>query len=187
MFNIITLYKQQNSVFSFSQLAQLFPEETDIKLRKKLSYAVKTDKLGNPRKGIYVKEGYSVYELANKIYTPSYISLNSVLKDEGVIFQHDPTVTVISYVSREISCDKHKIKYHRIRDDIVVNKSGIKNVGTYFRAEVERALLDTMLLYKDFHFDNINAINLNKAADLLSIYNNKQLQKRFNSLVKEHD
>ena len=187
MFNILTIYKQPDTVFSTTELALIFAEEQPVKLKKKLNYATKTGKLLSLRRGIYAKEGYSSRELATKIYTPSYISLETVLVDHGVTFQHNTTITAISYVSRQIICDDLTIQYRKTRDYILTNKAGIVNTETYFEATLERAFLDALFLYRDYHFDNLGPIDFTKAAELLPIYENKTLNRRFKDIMIKHD
>jgi len=63
---------------------------------------VRAGKFLNPRKGIYAKSGFSKEELACILYTPAYISLEYVLQKAGVVFQYDPALTAVSYLSRII-------------------------------------------------------------------------------------
>ena len=187
MFNILTIYKQPDTVFSTTELALIFAEEQPVKLKKKLNYATKTGKLLSLRRGIYAKEGYSSRELATKIYTPSYISLETVLIDHGITFQHNTTITAISYVSRQIICDDLTIQYRKTRDYILTNKAGIVNTETYFEATLERAFLDALFLYRDYHFDNLAPINWDKLFALLPIYGASKRMKEKIDLYRAHD
>lgn len=77
--------------------------ESDFQsLDTKLNYAVRTGKLLNPRKGIYAKSGYNIEELACKIFSPSYISLEYVLQKAGLVFQYDTKITALSYLRRDV-------------------------------------------------------------------------------------
>jgi len=51
----------------------------------------------------------------------------------------------------------------------------------YFEATKERAFLDALYLYKDYHFDNLEQLNKEKVMELAKIYNNKALIKRTKS------
>lgn len=54
-------------------------------------------------KGTYARDkNYDQLEVVNTIFTLAYISLETVLGREGVIFQHYDQIFVISYLSREI-------------------------------------------------------------------------------------
>lgn len=175
---IFELYKKDQTVFTFKEILLYFPNLTKQSLKDKLKYAVKKGKIFRLRKGIYGKSDYNVFELANKIYTPSYISLETVLKQEGLIFQEFSYVTVISYLSREVTVGKQKIVYRKIKDEILTEKRGIGEKDNYFVAEKERAFLDSLFLYKDFYFDNLKPLNWEKIFEILEIYHSKALKKR---------
>ncbi len=174
----LELYKKTQTVFTLQEISLYFPELSKESLKDRLRYAVKTGKLLRLRKGIYAKVKYNLFELANKLYTPSYISLETVLRQTGIIFQESSTITLVSYLSREIVIDKQRIVYRKIKDEILTNRIGIIEKDHYFIAEKERAFLDSVFLYKDFHFDNLKPLNWQKVFETLSIYNSKVLEKR---------
>ncbi|MFW6160339.1 MAG: hypothetical protein ACOC57_04270 [Acidobacteriota bacterium] len=86
-------------------------------LKRRINYYVKNKELYSIRKGIYAKDrNYDRLELANKIYTPSYISLETVLSREGIVFQHYDQIFVVSYLTREITCDGQRYVFRKIKD-----------------------------------------------------------------------
>jgi len=175
---ILCLYQSPKTVFTIKELSQLFPNLSYQSLKDRLSYAVKTKKILKPRRGIYAKINFNVFELANKIYTPSYISLETVLLKEGLIFQEKKEITLVSYLTRTIKInDKIIISCRKIKDEILNNLKGIKKENHYFIAEKERAFLDALFLFKDFHFDNLN-LKWEKVFELTKIYQSKSLEKR---------
>ena len=113
---LIEVFKSKNTVFTFKELSLLW-KETDINLMKrKVNYYVKTKKIIRLRKGIYVKDkNYDKFELATKIYTPSYISFETVLSQAGVIFQYYSQIFVASYLTREIKVYGQKYCYRKIK------------------------------------------------------------------------
>src|SRR3989344_3669321 len=177
---IFELYKKPQTVFSFKELSILFPDLTYQSLKNKIQYALRANKLKNPRKGFYAKDNFNPYELANKIYSPSYISLESILQSEGLIFQADRTITAISYLTREIEIDGQKIFYRKIKNEILLNKEGIIEKDYFFSAIKERAFLDSVFLYKNYHFDNLEPLDWNKVSNLKKIYKSKILENRVN-------
>ena len=182
---ISTLLRSNNTVFTFKELSLIW-NETDVKLTKKRVYRyTKMGKLYPIRKGIYAKDkNYDKLELANKIFTPAYISLETVLSREGIVFQHYDQIFIISYLSREISCDGQTYVFRRMKEVILMNSFGIENKGNYFIASKERAFLDTVYLNKNYHFDNLSSINWDICFAMLTIYNNKAMEKRLNSYHK---
>jgi len=175
---ILSLYQNSKTVFTIKEVSQLFPDLSYQSLKDRLSYAVKTKKLLKPRRGIYTKINFNFLELANKIYTPSYISLETVLLKEGLIFQEKKEITLVSYLTRTIKINNEIIiSYRKIKDEILNNLKGIKKENHYFIAEKERAFLDALFVFKDFHFDNLN-LNWEKVFELVKIYKSKSLEKR---------
>jgi len=175
---ILSLYQNPKTVFSIKEISQIFPNLSYQSLKDRLSYAVKTKKLLKPRRGIYTKINFNPFELANKIYVPSYISLETVLLKEGLIFQEKKEITLISYLTRTIKINENLIiSYRKIKDEILNNLKGIKKENHYFIAEKERAFLDALFLFKDFHFDNLN-LDWKKVFELQKIYQSKNLEKR---------
>ena len=175
---ILSLYQNSKTVFTIKEVSQLFPDLSYQSLKDRLSYAVKTKKLLKPRRGVYTKINFNFLELANKIYTPSYISLETVLLKEGLIFQEKKEITLVSYLTRTIKINNEIIiSYRKIKDEILNNLKGIKKENYYFIAEKERAFLDALFVFKDFHFDNLN-LNWEKVFELVKIYKSKSLEKR---------
>ena len=76
------------------------------------------------------------------------------------------------------------ISYKKIKDGILMNPKGIIMENGYSIASIERAFLDTLYLYGDYYFDNLSLIDWKKAEDLIGIYENKALEKRFGRYVE---
>lgn len=182
---ILTLYKDKRSVFRLSDIAMLFPQAEGKYLSDRMGYYVQTKRLLNLRRGFYAKPGYNPLELANRLFTPSYISLEYVLQQAGVIFQYDSRYTSISYLSREVVIDGKTYSYRRIKEEIIMDTTGIiRNEETCNKATPERALVDMLYLNKDFYFDNINTLNKQLIARILPVYKSMALEKRVAKLLK---
>lgn len=173
------ILRTKNTVFTFKDISLLW-RETDANLAKRrISYYVKTGKLYPIRRGIYAKDkNYDQFELATKIYTPSYISFETVLAKAGIIFQYYEQIFIASYLSREITIDDKKYTYKKIKDSILTNNLGIEIKDNYSLATLERAFLDAIYLYKDYHFDNLSLLNRQKVFEIVPIYNRKTMEKR---------
>lgn len=182
---ILSIYSSKNTVFTTKDLALLWAE-TDTNLVKRRAYRyVKSGKLYSIRRGIYAKDkNYDRFELATKIYTPSYISLETVLAKEGIIFQHYSQIFVASYLTREITSDGQIYVFRKLKDSVLANLTGIDKKENYFIALKERAFLDMFYLHKNYHFDNVSSIDWEKCFSMLSIYDNKEMAKRLNSYHK---
>lgn len=183
---ILKLYSKPQTVFQIEEIAQIFPEANPNNLRRRLHYFVGVGKLKNPRRGIYTKNEYKPLELANKIFAPSYISFETVLQQENVVFQWYETIFVASYLSRDLIVDGHKISYRQIGEPALSNRAGIEEKDGYFIASKERAFLDAVFLYKNYYFDNVGGLDWKKVLGLLPIYDSKALDKRVKSYYKDY-
>src|SRR4030042_1553927 len=105
-FNILDIYRSKNTVFTAKDISLIWKETSLSIIKSRINYYVKKEKLYHLRRGVYAKDkNYNKFELATKIYTPSYLSLETALQKEGIVFQYYKSIFVISYLSREISCD----------------------------------------------------------------------------------
>ena len=175
---LLSLYQSSQTVFTLAELTLLFPELSFIGIKNRVHHAVRVGKLKLLRRGIYAKDGYDPYEVANKLYSPSYISLETVLQKEGIIFQVYDTIFVIGSLSRRVSADGHAFYYRKVAPHILADTRGVKQNVYYAIATKERAFLDAVYLYKDYHFDHVNPLNWDLVNEIKSVYKSKALEKR---------
>lgn len=181
---IISLYKDFRTVFRLRDIALLTGQTNFQSLNSKLNYYVRTGKILNPRKGIYAKPGYNPEELACRIYFPSYISLGYVLQKSGVIFQYDPGITLISYLSRSLEVNDMHMHFRRIKGEILANTTGIfQHEGQINIASAERAFLDLMYLDPGYYIDNLHPLDSKAIDKLLPIYNTMSLASRIKKMM----
>jgi hypothetical protein len=138
----------------------------------------KTGLLKRLRSGIYAKPDYNPLELANKVYKPAYISLETVLFRGAVIFQTYQTIFLVSYLTRSITIDQTELQFRKIKNPVLTNISGVEQHTGYFMASLERAFLDAVYIYRDYHFDNLDALNWEKVHALKGIYQSQAFEKR---------
>ena len=182
-----TLIRGKRTVFTFRELAMLWSDVSFQTVLSRIHYYVKNKQLYQIRKGIYAKDNdYDVFELATKIFKPSYISFETVLGMEGVIFQKYESVFLASYQTKEISCDNKKFIFKKLKDSILLNNAGITNKDDIMIATKERAFLDVIYLNKDYYFDNLSSLDFDKVFKLLDIYGNKRLETDVKKLYKSN-
>lgn len=178
---LLFIYRDKRTVFRLIDIAMLIGETDFNSLNKKLNYYARKEKIGNPRKGIYTKIPFDLEELACRVYTPSYISLEYVLQKAGVLFQYDPKITIVSYLSRGIEISGQTYLYRKIKGELLANTSGIIRQENHVNiATPERALLDLLYLNPGFYFDNLSSINKEKVYRLLPYYNSKPIRLSLN-------
>lgn len=185
---LLDLMRSDRSVFTVREIALIWEKFDEAFVRKKLFRYAKTEKLYQIRKGIYAKiKDYNKFELAVRIYTPSYIGFETVLAKAGIIFQYYSQIFLASYQSREIECDGQKYSYLRIHNEILTNPSGLILNPNYSIATTERALLDTIYRLREYHFDNLSPIDWDKVYNILPIYNgNKRMEKSISKYYREY-
>ncbi|MDR0421359.1 MAG: hypothetical protein LBH30_07945 [Prevotellaceae bacterium] len=181
---ISAINNNSDSVFRLVDISMLTRETNFNSINQKVNYCVRHKKILCPRRGIYAKLTYSREELANKIYTPSYISLELVLKKYGIISQHDETITSVCYLSRQIKVDNHAFSYHKFKREILVNPLGIERINSVNIAKPERAFLDLLYLGKKYDFKNIDTLNKTTINKILPIYKSEQLFKLVKNLLQ---
>lgn len=183
-FDILDIYRNNNTVFTAKDIALIWQETNLDIIKARINYYVKRGKLYPIRRGIYAKDkNYEKLELATKIFTPSYVSFETVLQRAGVTFQFYGQIFIASYLTREIVADDQAYAYKKIKDMILTNPAGIEKRENYSIASPERAFLDVIYLYKDYHFDNLSPLKWDKVYEILPIYGgNKRMEKK----VKEY-
>ena len=182
--DIFNILKSNKTVFSFKDIILASCEKKPALLRRRLYHYIKQGQLCGIRRGLYAKDkNYDKFELATKIFTPSYISFETVLGKAGVTFQFYGKIFVASYQSKEITCDGQIYNFKTIKESILTNDLGIEKRENYSIATPERAFLDVIYLYKDYHFDNLSPLNWDKVFEILPIYSgNKRMEKMVKKL-----
>ena len=177
---ISTILRSPNTVFTFKDIFLMWGDTEATTVKSGVHYYVKTGGLYRIRKGIYAKDKkYNKFELATKIFTPSYISFETVLAQAGIIFQFYGQIFAASYLTREITCDHQTYSYRKIKDPLLTNHAGIERRDAVTIASPERAFLDVVYLNTDYHFDNLANLNWDRVFEILPIYGgNKRMEKK---------
>ena len=182
---ITTILRSNKTVFSFKDIALLWGDASTNAARVRVNYYVKNKDLYRIRQGLYAKDkNYDKLELATRIFTPSYVSFETVLGPAGITFQYYSQIFVASYLSREITIDNQIYSFKKIKDSILTNHYGINQKDGYATATPERAFLDVLYLYKNYYFDNLSPLDWDKIFEMVLIYNNKRMAENVNEYFK---
>jgi hypothetical protein len=126
---------------------------------------------------LYAKDtNYNRYEVATKIFTPSYISFETVLRNAGLIFQYYTTIYGASYRSQTVMCDGQEYNFRTLKSSILTMTEGILIQDTYSLASPERAFLDMLYVHPGYYFDNLRPLNWKKVYLILPLYRNQRLE-----------
>lgn len=183
---ILTLYSQPQTVFTLDEISLFFPKVSYGDLRSRIRYFTNAGKLKRVHQGIYAKNEYNPLELANKLYKPSYISLETVLGKGNVVFQYYETIFAVSYLTRTVVVKDITIQYRQINRNVLTNTEGIEQKQEYFIATLERAFLDAVFIYKNYYFDNLGSLDWEKVHKLKKIYKSKVFEKRVEEYYKHY-
>ncbi|MEK9166717.1 MAG: hypothetical protein AAB836_00255 [Patescibacteria group bacterium] len=172
------LLRSKQTVFSFKELILLWGNLEVKTAKSRVNYYVRKGQLYHIRRGLYGKDkNYDRYELANKIFSPSYISFETVSGAAGLTFQYYSQIFLASYQTRELICDDQKFSFKTIKDSILLDTTGIEKRESYYIASPERAFLDMIYLHPTYYFDNLSTLNWEKVYAILPIYNSRRMEK----------
>jgi len=174
------------TIFTKKDLEKILDLNTKMALDKFLYREKNKGFLRNIFYGIYALKNYNLLELAGKIRKKSYISLETVLKKEWVIFQYYDNIFIVSDDSLEKKVWDINFKFSKIKDSILLNQLGIEHKKTYTIASVERAVCDKIYLSKNYYFDDLSDINFNELEEISKIYDNKRVVSEVNKLIKKY-
>ncbi len=185
--SIVQLYQSQKTILTSRDIALLWKESNGNNLKARIAYSVKRGILIRLTRGVFAKnKEYDLRELATSLYTPSYVSFETVLRDAGIIFQHYDTVFVAGPWSMTRMIDGKRITLRRLKDEVLFHPNGIQMKDTYSIATPERAFLDMIYLFPRYYFDNLRPIDWEKCFELAGIYKNEQLIKRVTEYKKRY-
>jgi predicted transcriptional regulator of viral defense system len=183
---LTAILRSNKTVFSTKDIALLWNEPGTAAARVRLNYYVNRGNLYRIRKGLYAKSReYNRLELATRIFTPSYVSFETVLAREGLIFQYYEEIFVASYLIREITVDQQAYSYRKIKTGVLINNLGVESINETSIATKERAFLDILYVNADYQFDNIRSVNWEKVFEILPIYQNQRMAKKVNQVYKK--
>ncbi len=183
---LISILRSKKTVFSLKDIALLWHETSSSATRVRLNYYVNKGELYRIRKGFYAKDkNYNRLEFATRIMTPAYVSFETVLVMEGMIFQFYEPIFVASYTTRKIMADQQNYYFRKIKNEVLFNGLGLNHENEISIATRERAFLDILYLNTDYYFDNLDSLNWDFIFNILPIYENKQLVKKVLSLHKQ--
>jgi len=143
--NIAKLLRVESPFLTLSSL-QAILDLTRESARTTASRLVKKGILLRITRNLYVVAGrkYSLFSLANALYQPSVISLETALNYWGLIVQVPQRIFSVSLGSYKSTIDNIEFVYRRI--DPPLFHFGQKKVEDFFIAEPEKAFLDALYM-----------------------------------------
>lgn len=177
------ILRSPKTIFSLKDVTLLWGEPATGSVRVRLNHYARRGKLYRLRRGFYAKDKhYNKLEFATRLFTPAYVSFETILAREGLVFQFYSQVSVASYLSRDIEVDGQTYSFKKIKTSILTNSLGVEVRDETSLATKERAFLDTLYLHTEYHFDNLDSLDWDKVFEILPIYHNRSMAERVHRL-----
>lgn len=186
MNNLSKILNSWKTVFYKKDIQKICHFSTSFALDKFIQRAKDAATLRNPSYGIYTFQKYDIFEFACKLRKFSYISLETVLQREWIVFQdYSNMIFLISDDTWERQSEWKVFRFHSIKKSILLNPLWVIHRGNYAIASPERALCDRIYLTKNYYFDNLDGIDIEKLRDISKIYQNKRVILEVNQLIQD--
>jgi len=138
-----------------------------------------------------------LYFISNRIYQPSYISLETALRYYNLIPENVYTVTAVSSKRTYLfSSGIANFQYRKIKPGLIFGYKAIKNKNfTYKIAEIEKNILDYFYLnpqiktkehFEEMRFNSsefLENYDNEKLMKYLEVFSNKSLSKRIKNFI----
>ncbi len=157
-------FKAPTGVFTQPDVAALL-EGTDFSRHGLIKRAIAAGEILNIRRGLYClapeyqKKPVSVYSLAQRIYGPSYISMETALSHHGWIPEAVYACTCASYGnSKEFATPLGVFSYQRVPQHTFfhgIRRCNDDNGNVFFMASPAKALVDYLYVHQ-LHWTGIN-------------------------------
>jgi len=185
--NITKLLNTKKTVFTINDLQKILTTSNKFTIRNYLLRAKARWFVENIYYWIWkiIWRDVNIFELACKINKNAYISFETVLKKEWVIFQYYESIFLASDKNIEKNALNETFKTFKLKDSILLNPLWIKHIWNYSIASVERAICDRIYLSKEYYFDNLENIDFEKLKNISQIYN-KRVENEIDNLIKKY-
>lgn len=183
-----TLQKSKRKLFSVTDLKKLLRIESDQYAYVFVGRLIKEGVLERASKGVYylISNKPTDFELANFLYKPSYVSLDSALNYYGILIQSpQQIISITPNLTKKIEAGGRDFVYMHLNQKYY---SDYQQVDGFLIATPEKALIDALffvalgrgsLSVEELILDSIDK---NKLKDLATKIDNRAFKKYFKSL-----
>lgn len=197
MNKILQIQISGSRVFTAQDLAVWWGYSDEDKLYELIKYYVRTGQIYKFTRGLYSLIKYNqqsirqdtnlLYEVANKLIPNSYVSLWTVLKREGVVFQYYDEI--YSMARKSVTRDVLGVKfvYKQIKQNVLLNDLGVEEVGKARLAGVERAIGDAIYYFANLALERIGDARQELLYKVAKIYQNRTLEIKVKQLWEENN
>lgn len=179
----ITLEKNKYYIFSIEDLLSFYPGENKYNLKRLLHRWKNKGWVYSLKRGLYeltYPKDFIIPDLyiANKLYSPSYVSLETALSDYSIIPEVSMAVTYITSKPTRRFKNKHGLFIYRTVKPSVFTGYYVERQGglDVLMAEPEKALMD-YLYFKTYRNKKFNIADERFDGDIIRKLDRKKLQK----------
>jgi len=173
MYRIDTLLKLREKLFHTNDLALLWGITNKNTLYTTIKRYAQKGILIRIHKGFYSTVPVAQidpFKLAiGYIHQFAYVSCETVLIREGIIFQKENYLTLVSSISKKFTIDNRSYFVRKLTDNYLYNDCGIDNIEGLMTASVERAVADLLYFNKNYFFDNKKKIDWKKVNKIQKV------------------
>ncbi len=154
---IRSLLQDSKKLYHTQDLAVLWGINNPDTLYNTIQRYIKRGFLNKIYKGFYstvsLKEIDPFYLGIRGLNRYAYVSTESILVQEGIIFQEIKYITLVSDISKRFQIGNHHFLVRKMKDEYLHNETGIiEKKGVRF-AYLERAIFDLLYFNPKYHFD----------------------------------
>lgn len=164
------LLQDSKWLYHAQDLAVLWEIDNSNTLYTAIKRYIKRGFLNKIHKGFYSTVSLTkidpVYLGIVGLHRYSYLSAESILVKNGLMFQDVRYITLISDVSKRFEIAGHRFLVRRMKDDYLYNEEGIIVKDNIRFAIVERAVADMLYFNSNYHFDAKNSIDWKKVEKI---------------------
>ncbi|MDR1197301.1 MAG: hypothetical protein LBL08_03475 [Candidatus Nomurabacteria bacterium] len=179
------LLKSGHNVFNMDDLGLVWGQnKRSDTVQSARDYARKGE-LIRLRRGLYVvdQQNIQIEEVAGRAFTPSYITGETVLAMQGLIFPATTEVYCAALKTKRIAINGYEIIYHMLKPEVFYNPIGIENRDNFAVASLERAIADLIYIYDGkYDFERLHDVDWGKLTKIGKIYQKKVVIKRIDDL-----
>ncbi|MBM3209406.1 hypothetical protein FJZ40_03905 [Candidatus Shapirobacteria bacterium] len=170
MYKIDVLLKQEQKLFHTNDLALLWKINKPNTLYTAIKRYVQKGVLLKIHKGFYATvplEKIDPVALGlGHLHVYGYLSLESVLTRDGVIFQGGDYLTLVSSVSKKFTLAGQNYLVRKMKPEFLYQPAGLEERSGVRIATLERAVADLLYFQPHYHFDNPKIIDWQKVRKM---------------------
>jgi len=158
--------------------------------KRRLKYNLKKAKLFKLRKWLYSSVPVSQLTISqymvagSLVYSPSYLSFESVLHQAGVIFQYYDSLSFAGPYTRELQIWDQDLVFWRLPPSLLTYPIGIVTKDHITQATPERAICDILYHNKHYPLDHLpRTLDRKLLMRIATIYSTIKWQKKLPKIV----